>query len=1080
MRHVTLLALAVFILAQPIHAQNVTGAISGIVHDPSGAVVPGVKVTATNAGTSAKFQTSSDGTGAYTIRTLPVGVYDLTAEQSGFKKFETKGIRLQVNEVARMDVTLSVGSVGETVTVSGQALAVDTTTATLKAVVDQKRIEELPLNGRNPTQLMQLIVGVVKDTRADVTSGTTYPGTNPVSVNGNRSNSTNYVLDGAQNNDHYSNAANPMPNPDALQEFSVQTNNFSAEFGRQSGGLVNAVTKSGTNEIHGSAFEFVRNKAMNARNFFNPPISPGSNVRRDDGLKRNQFGFTVGGPVVIPKVYNGRDKSFFFFSYQGTRQRQTPSSASIVVPTAAQRAGDFSSITNRTLRNPFSNLAPFPGNQIPVSLYSPISNTIAKDYIPLPTSGNTITVAAPNAYRDDQTLIRGDQQLGSNNRLSGRFWRSLASQPGLLTPNNYFEQTTPRHWNNTSVTITDTHIVSPTVTNQFLFGYNHTNGDAVPVYPPKGIKDLGSNYYNDNKPQFHLTVAGYWGTMNTGDTNDFIRKEYQFTDTIRWSKGKHQITIGGEFNRGIGDIINNFRANGQWNFNGTAPFTTDSLADFFLGKFNTLGQGVGEYKKTRFDMYSVFFQDSIKVRRNFSVDLGVRWEPFLPFTDVDGKLATWRRGQQSTRYANAPLGVVYPGDAGIPDGGFERTMTNLGPRIGFAWDVFGDGRTAVRGGYGIFFDRSNTISTNSQANQAPFGTVVTVNGNNVNSFANPWAGTTNPFPGTTTPPSTVAFPQFSTQFLYEQSMRNPYVQSWNLTLEREIAGGFIGRLSYAGSKGTRLVALREFNAAVYAPGVTTATTNARRPLAPGLGNVTIIEPVSNSTYHALQFTAERRFAKGFSILANYQFAKSIDDASANKATGQARTDPNNQAFDKGPSDFDKRHVMNLSGLWELPFRSQNRFANAVIGGWNLNTIVSLWSGFPFTVTSGVDNARTGTGGQRADLIGQPNLGDNRSQGERIDQYLNKAAFAPNTIGTFGTLGRNTFRAPGFASVDFGLSKGFTFRERLTTTFRFESFNAFNRTNLNAPVSAQNNVQFMRITSAQGDPRILQLALRLTF
>ena len=306
------------LIALPAIPQNVSGTISGIVHDPSGAVVPLVNITATNTGTSATFQTTTGETGAYTLRTLPVGNYDLTAEVNGFKKYQTKGIRLQVNEIARVDVNLAVGTASETVTVSSQAVVVDTTTATLKAVVDQKRIEELPLNGRNPTQLMQLIVGVVKDTRADVTSGTTYPGSQAVSVNGNRSNSTNYVLDGAQNNDHYSNAPNPMPNPDALQEFSVQTNNFSAEFGRQSGGLVNAVTKSGTNEIHGSAFEFVRNKAINARNFFNPPVSPGSNVRRDDGLKRNQFGATVGGPVFIPKIYNGRDKSFFFFSYQGT------------------------------------------------------------------------------------------------------------------------------------------------------------------------------------------------------------------------------------------------------------------------------------------------------------------------------------------------------------------------------------------------------------------------------------------------------------------------------------------------------------------------------------------------------------------------------------------------------------------------------------------------------------------------------------------------------------------------------------------------------------------------------------------
>lgn len=1074
----TLLVAAIVLSLPILEAQNVTGTISGIVRDPSGAVVPQTNITAINTGTSARFQTSSDESGAYALRLLPVGVYDLTVEVNGFKKYEARGIRLQVNEIARLDVALSVGSTGETITVSSQAVTVDTTTATLKAVVDQKRIAELPLNGRNPTQLMQLVVGVVRDTRADVTSGTTYPGTQPVSVNGNRSNSTNYVLDGAQNNDHYSNAPNPMPNPDALQEFSVQTNNFSAEFGRQSGGLVNAVTKTGTNEIHGSAFEFLRHKNVNARNFFNPPVSPGSTERRDDGLKRNQFGFTVGGPVFIPKLYNGRDKSFFFFSYQGTTQRQTPISVGRVVPTPAQRSGDFSAIP-RALRNPFDNLAPFPGNRIPQSLFNPISRTITNDYIPLPTSGNTISVAPPNAFRDDQILVRGDQQISSANRLSGRLWRSIASTPALLNPSNYFEQTTGRGWNNTSTTITDTHIFGPSLTNQLLFSYNHTNGDAVPVFPAKSLKDLGANYFNDDRPQYHITVAGYWGTLNTGDTNDFIRDEFQFTDTLRWTKGKHQVTMGGEYNYGIGDIINNFRANGQWNFNGAAPFTTDSLADFFLGKFNSLAQGIGEYKKTRFHMMSLFVQDSMRVRRNFTIDVGVRWEPFFPYTDVDGKLATWRAGQQSSRYRNAPRGVVYPGDQGIPAGGFGKTWGNFGPRAGFAWDIFGDGRTALRGGYGIFFDRSNTISTNSQANQAPFGTVVTVFGNATNSFSNPWLGTTNPFPASTTPPSDVAFPQFSTQFLYEEHMRNPYVQSWNLTLEREIGGGFIGRASYAGSKGTRLVALREFNAALYAPGVTTATTNNRRPLAPGLGNVTIIEPVSNSTYHALQLTAERRFSKGFTILANYQFSKAIDDASANKATGQIRTDPNNQAFDKGPSDFDKRHVANLSGIWDLPVKFSNPFARIVLGGWSLNSIVSLQSGFPFSVGSGVDNARTGTGGQRADLIGNPFFSGSRSQGDRISQYLNKAAFAPNTLGTFGTLGRNTFRAPGVSSVDMGLSKSFTYRERVNTMFRFEAFNALNRTNLAPPNAGQNSVQFMQITAA-GDPRILQFALRLTF
>jgi hypothetical protein len=1059
--------------ALPLAAQNVTGSIAGVVKDGTGAVVPNATVTAMNAGTRATFQATSDSEGGYSIRAIPIGIYDLAAEVAGFKKFEARGIRLQVNEVARVDILLALGATTEAITVSGVVVNVDTTSSTLKTVVDQKRIAELPLNGRNPTQLMRLVAGVVIDRRADVTSGTTYPGVQPVSVNGGRGNTTNFILDGAQNNDHYSNAPNPMPNPDALQEFSVQTNNFSAEFGRNSGGIVNAVTRSGTNDFHGSAFEYLRNKAVNAANFFSPVVN---GVKRDDGLKRNQYGGVLGGPVLIPKLYNGRDKSFFFVSYQETLQRQTPIAAQRVVPTAAQRRGDFSSLT-RALRDPFGS-GNYPGNQIPASQLSPISREIL-NFIPTPAAGNTIFTAAPNAFDDRQLLVRGDQQIGQKNRLSGRYWRSWAATPGFLNAQNYLETVTGRTWLNSSVTVTDTHLVTPTMTNQFLFGFNRTDGRNRPVYPARSIASLGSKVYNDDMPQWHVTVDGYFGTLNTGDTNQFLRDEHQVSDTMRWSKGKHQLTFGGEYGYGIGDIVNNFRANGQWNFNGSAPFTTDGLADFMIGKYRQLTQGIGEYKGTRFKIATLFFNDSMKVTRRFTLDLGVRWEPFLPYTDTLGKLASWYPGQQSQRYVNAPRGVVYPGDAGVPDGGFPATWGNFGPRTGFAWDVFGDGKTAVRGGYGIFFDRSNTISTNSQANQAPFGTVVTVFGNNTNSFADPWAGTTNPFPAPLNPPSTVAFPQFSTQFLYAGDMSNAYVQSWNLTVERELPGSFVFRSSYAGSKGTRMVALREINAAIYAAGATTATTNQRRPFAPALGNVTLVEPVSNSTYHALQLTAERRFSRGFTVLATYQFAKAIDDASANKATGQGRTNPNNQAFDKALSDYDRAHVMNISSVWELPFKPASRAANLVIGGWQLNGIVSLNTGQPFTVGSGVDNARTGTGGQRADIVGDPSLPGGRSRQEQITEWARRAAFQPNALGTFGTVGRNTIRGPGLASVDLGLVKSFQIRESMAAQFRFEMFNAFNRVNLNFPNGAQNNVQFMRITSAQ-DPRILQFALRFQF
>jgi len=1066
--------LMVVLAAPSAFSQSIYGSFTGIVTDSSGSVVPNAQVTARNTGTAAVFTSRSDGEGTFWIRNLPVGVYDITGELSGFQKFEVPGVRVQVDEVVRVDMKLSIGAATETVTVAGVGSVVDTTTATLKAVVDQQRIEELPLNGRNAAQLMRLVAGVTNDPNAGVTSGTTYPGTNPVSVNGNRSNNTNYILDGAQNNDIYSNAPNPLPNPDALQEFSVQTNNFSAEFGRQSGGIVNAVTRSGTNEYHGSLFEYVRNNALNAANFFAPVVN---GAKLTDGLKRNQFGGTWGGPASIPRIYKGKDRTFFFFSYQGTLTRRSPITNSIIVPTAAQRTGDFSGLLPKTIRDPLTN-APYPGNVIPASQFNPISMYIINNALPLPTSGNKVFVAVPNNTDDHQVTVRGDHSFSERNRISGRYYKSWASSPAFLDQKNVLAQTSGGEWYNESVSVTDTHTFSVNLVNQALFSFNHTDGSFLPIQPTKSLVDLGARYYNDPIYKWQIAVSGYF-SIDTADTNHFPRRESQFVDTLRWTHGKNQITFGGDFSRGHNDAINNYRANGQWAFGGTSLFTNDGLADFMIGRYNSLTQGMGEYKNTNVTHLGMFFQDSIKLTRRFTIDAGVRWEPFFPFTDNNGKLAVWSPGQQSQRYANAPLGVLYVGDPGVPDSAIPRTWRNVAPRLGFAWDVMGDGKTSVRGGYGVFYDYPNSISTNSQADQAPFGTVITTFGNINNSFTDPYAGTTNPFPGSLNPPTNAIFPQFSTQFVYAGDFRNPYVQSWNLTVERQLVAGFVLRTSYAGSKGTRLAAPRELNPAVFAPGATTATTNQRRPYQPAMGSTPILESVGNSTFHALQTTIERRYQKGLTVLANFQYSKAIDDSSANKQNGNVRTNPFNQRFDKGPADFYRKYVFNLSGLYELPIHPAKPLTRALIGGWNLNAIASLNTGAPFTVTSGVDNALSGAGGQRADLVGDPYFTGDRSHQEIISQYLNASAFAANAINTYGNLGRNIFIGPGFATLDLGVVKDFAPQERFKAQLRFEMFNSLNHANFSNPAATRTSGTFMQITSAN-DPRILQLALRFGF
>jgi hypothetical protein len=1058
-----------------VHAADVTGSIEGVVKDSSKAVAPGIGVTVTNIGTDTVYHATSDNTGVYFVRDLPAGDYQLVIEAPGFKKFVANRVVVQVNETARVDVALEVGNVTQTVDVSGAVQTVDTHAVALTEVIDQQRIENLPLNGRNATQLMQLVAGVQYDQQnSNVTSGTTYPGVFPVSVNGGRDNTTNYILDGAQNNDHYSNAPNPFPDPDALEEFSVMTNTFSAEFGRNVGGIVNAVTRSGTNQLHGSAFEYIRNASVNAANYFAPLNPDGS--KQNDGLKRNQYGATLGGPVRIPKIYNGKDRTFFFFSYQGTPTRITPTTVQQVVPTNAQRAGDFSALGYQ-LHDPFNNGAPYPNNQIPVSEFNPVSVASLNTFIPAPPPGqDTISYGIPNNLTDNQFLVRADQKISDKNRFMARFFTSKATQPGFLSPTDYFATLPGAFWQNTTVVGSDTYTITPNLLNQFLFSFNRTNNVNTPIYPPKGVAALGADYYNDTMPEIYYDVSGYF-LLDTNDTNTFFRQQYEYTDTVRWTKGKHAMSAGVDVGTGVGNILNNYRANGYFSFDSAAPFTGDALADFLVGKFSNLEQGVGEYKNTIFNYFSLFVTDSFRVSPRLTLDLGLRWDPFFPYTDQNGKIVAWRPGQQSTVYPNAPEGILFAGDPGLPAGGYNKAWMNFGPRVGFAWDVFGNGSTAVRAGYGIYYDTPNTISTNSQADQAPFGTVVNVSGDAENSLSVPYAGTTNPFPASRNPPHDVAFVLPDVAYAFTKGIRNAQLQSWNLTVERQLPAQFVARMAYAGSKGTYLPNLPEGNAAVYTPGATTSTTDQRRPLYPNFGSVELVEANGNSSYNSLQLTLQRRFLNGFSILANYTWSKSIDITSQNKQTGETATDPFNLEFDRGVSDFNHAQVFSLSGLWQFPLSPANPFVRGVVGGWQLSSIVSLSTGEPFSVLSSVDNSFSGVGSDRADITGNPYLSGGRSTSTRAAEWLNPAVFTENAVGTFGDTGRNQYFGPGFASVDSALQKEIRPVERFAIQFRFEAFNTFNHTNLENPNNSVQSPNFMQISSAF-DPRILQAAVRL--
>ncbi len=1087
-----LIALLAAVAPTQLAAQGVTGTIIGVAKDSSGAVVPGAKITLVQPSTQFEYSAKTDAEGRYTVRALPIGVYNLKAEAPGFKTYEALNIQLQVNENPRVDIRLEVGQVTESVEVAASVVNVDTQTATLKSVVDERRIEQLPLNGRDATQLARLVVGVQAYQGADVTSDTTYPGVVPISVNGGRGNTVNYILDGAQNNDHYSNAPSPMPNPDALAEFSVQTNNFSAEFGRNSGGVVNAVTKSGTNQLHGSGFGYLRHHNFNAGNFFAPPSADDPTKKQDDGLKRAQFGATLGGPVLLPKLYDGRNKTFFFFSYQGTRIRRQPSSQFSQVYTSAERNGNFSGLLPGTpLRDPYSN-SYYPGNIIPLSRFNSATKYIVDHWMPQATIGDRrIVTSTADNFNDDQYLVKGDQNIGHSNKLSGRFYLSQAATPAQLNPSNYYEQLTGGTWRNTSLSISDTHIFGPAVINVATFGYLKTRGAAAPILPSKGWADLGVKATEDTKaPQLRFDMQGALDSFNTSETEVFLRQEFQYSDILRWSTKKHQISFGGEYGNAIGDNAGNYLAGGRPGFSNDAGFTGYAPADFFIGQISYWRQGLGEFKNTRIKRMGLFFEDAYRATSRLTLNLGLRWEPFFPYTDALGKLSVWAPGEQSKRFPNAPAGVLYPGDPGLPDGGYGTRWKNFAPRLGFALDLTGDGKTSLRGGYGIFYDAPNSIATNSSANQGPFGTQVTVNGNGANSLLDPFAGFPggNPFTavgqsavGTDAlnPGANVVFVRPHEAFVYSKDMRNAYSQSWNLTIERDVVADFIVRASYAGSKGTALVSGRDINAPFPNALASTSTTAARRPLYPNFGRITLIEGVGNSQFNALQLTAEKRFSRGFTVNANYMWSKSMDNnqGSSNKGNGTSVTNPLNQAFDRGPSDFDKTHVFNFSSLWDLPVKFDNYFTNLLLGGWSLSTIAAVQSGSPFTIFSGTDSARTGQDGQRADLIGNPYVSGGTSS--RLTGWLNAAAFTDGALGTYGNLGRNPFRGPGFANVDLGLHKRFPITETVSAEFRFEAFNVFNRANFANPDNDLSSSYFLQITEAR-DPRILQFAVRLAW
>jgi len=1056
--------LSALILAVPgiLTAQS-TGAILGGVQDTSGAVVPSAEVVITSEGTGQKFRSVADEAGRFNFPRLPVGSYKLEVSHPGFKRFVSEQIRLDADQSRLANVSLQIGEATEAITVSGSVGLVDTVGGTLRETVDERRITELPLNGRNPLQLQLLVPGVVP-----ASGGSTLTLNSGISVNGARGTQNNYMLDGGDNNDPLTNTASIVPNPDALEEFSILTNNFSAEYGRNSGAVVNAITKSGTNQFHGSLFEFVRNDAFDARNFFS---------LTQPKLRRNQFGGSVGGPVLLPGLYNGRDKTFFFVAYESTRERRADTVSNLIVPTALEREGDFSQ-SSRQPRDPVTS-ANFPGNVIPAGRIDPAAKKFLDIFIPLPNAAGGLHIFNPNEQLNtNQIITRVDHLLTPSQRLSGRFFSDWNSQENawalpILRSSSSF------HTTNTSANHTWTLTPALLNTAQVTLGRVDLARTPLPVGDNVTYQKLGVRVNSDtpNLPaNWRGGVTGFWN-MNQDNYVTIDRQTYQVTDTLSWTRGAHSLKFGGEYR-----FVSNNRETAnltdpQFTFDGR--FTNNPFADFLLGRPSRMNQGSLRTNIARSVSWSAFAQDDWKILQNLTLSFGLRYEPFFPFYDADGRVSIFRPGSQSTFYPQAPSGLLYFGDRDVPRGGVGTDGNNLGPRVSFAWSSFRDTKTSVRGAYGIFYETPNFLQLTFFANTQPFSTQVQLN--QPASFSDPYAGQVNPFPYT--PPVTSDARKNYQYYLpvvvgesVSSNVKAAYMQQWNVNIQRQTASGIVASAAYVGSKGTGLPLQRELNVAPYRAGATLANVDSRRIYGPAFGSIASYEPLGFSTYHALQLTANKRFSRGYSILANYTFGKSIDNGSVDTlGGGQNHAD---WGPEKALSDFDTRHRFVASFLWELPAPSKGPL-HLLIGGWQSNGISTVQSGRPFNVLSGQDRALVGVGQQRPNLVGDPHLDTARSRGALIDRYFDPSAYALPAVGQFGNSGRNTLGGPGSYNVDASLFRVFRLRERKSLQFRSEFFNVLNHANLSNPVANIGSLTVGRILTASS-PRILQLGLRLVF
>jgi Carboxypeptidase regulatory-like domain/TonB dependent receptor len=1089
-------------------AQDISASIHGTATDETGAVVSNVKVAAIQVETGLQRIVETNAQGTYVLLQLPVGHYRVEAEANGFKKYIQDGISLEVNESATVAIHLVLGTTQQEIAVTSDALIIESTSTNLGQTVGEREILDLPLNGRDFTQLGLLQTGVVPLTPGLLEAGGSARAGQAYAVNGQRPESNNFLIDGADNFDTVDGGLVMKPPIDAIAEFRILTHTANAEFGHSTGSTTNIITRSGSNEFHGTAWDFFRNNVMDAKSFFADSVEP---------LRRNQFGGVFGGPVK-------KDKTFFFLYYEGIRDAQGETTVA-TVPSNAERTGNFADqcpLNNGTfnsqglcidnasgqvsqngqLFNEFSG-QPIPYNQLP------FTNPIAKNllpYYPLANSGPFSFVATQMFTSNmDQFGVRVDHYLTQRDTLNFRYSFGQVSQidplstaganvPGFPVGENGRDQ---------NFVAQETHTFSPTLVgilrasylrNKFLLGNNINHTDPASLgfqYTPSLEQAIG--------PPF-IQVGGYAsiGDPITGPRNTY-QNTYDFSGSLNWIKGPHQFKFGGGYQYDQINVLQGIATNGFFVFS-TFP-VNNSFASFLFGQPVVFLQGGGNfYRALRGQGFNLYGQDTWKLTSRLTINYGLRYEVPSPYTEIHNYQNLWIPGRQSGVFPSAPTGLLYPGDPGVPRGLIPTDRAAFAPRVGLAWDVRGDGKWLVTSAYGIFYDPYYTGEGGPLQDPISAPPYLQTPQVSVPNFGDPFNGQ-NPFNG--------GFAQPMTLLVLNPHLRLPYAQDWNLNVERALGNNWLLEVGYIGTKGTKLPRFIEANPAVYIPGESTQDNADQRRLYSGCtvtgstpctySSVGEIAGISDSSYNALQVSLKKRFAGGFSMLASYTLSKTLDDVSSFNITGSAsqsvagENDLAQNPFDVksewGRSMFDARHRLVVSYQWDLPwFKHPDNWYGHILGNWQVNGITTLMSNTPFTIYDSSNPSLQGSAPEisgffssRPNIVGNPNTGAcPGGTAVRSPQcWFNTGAFQHAATGQFGDVGRNTMKGPAFQQWDFSAIKTIPIRETMSLQFRGEIFNIFNNVNFELPNNDINSPGFGQIQAAQPG-RIVQLALKLQF